>query len=81
MALGVKNLKAKFRYRQEDSKVFHVIIDKTKKNISIEFEPQLAITPGQQLVLYENDKCIGGAIINKIFFNNKEIKLLNYSIE
>lgn len=78
---NVKNLKAKFRYRQEDSKVFNVIIDKTKKNISIEFEPQLAITPGQQLVLYENDKCIGGAIINKIFFNNKEIKLLNYSIE
>ena len=77
----VNNLSAKFRYRQKDNKIFNVNIDKDNKTIEVEFDEQLAITPGQQIVLYENDKCIGGAVIDKIYQNNKEINLFNYEVK
>ncbi|MGL5522050.1 MAG: tRNA 2-thiouridine(34) synthase MnmA [Metamycoplasmataceae bacterium] len=68
------NLSAKFRYRQNDVKVKIKILNENE--IEIEYDPFLAITPGQQVVVYENDKLIAGAIIDKIFWNNKEIKLI-----
>jgi len=29
-------------------------------------EPQRAVTPGQSLVLYEGEKCLGGAILDRV---------------
>lgn len=75
---NINNLSAKFRYRQKDNEIHNVKIDYQNNKISVEFEQQLAITPGQQIVLYENDKCIGGATINKIYNDNIEIDLLHY---
>ena len=54
-------LTAKVRYRQADqactvtpeSDGYHVIFD----------EPQRAVTPGQSLVLYDGDRCLGGGVI------------------
>lgn len=60
---------AKFRYRQPDQKVHVKIVD---DHIEVNFyEKQRAVTPGQFVVLYQNDEdgnsiCLGGAVINKV---------------
>ncbi len=74
----IKNLKAKFRYRQPDIKIYDVEI--VEKKVFLKYDTEIAITPGQQVVLYENDKCIGGAIINRVFMNDKEINLFDFSL-
>lgn len=58
---------AKFRYRQPDQKVKVTVLD--DKNIKVDFdERQRAITPGQFVVLYdENGLCLGGGTIDKSF--------------
>ncbi len=63
---SLEKLKAKSRYRQTDQacKIHSV----TESIYEITFnEPQWAITPGQSVVLYQDDKCLGGAIIEKRF--------------
>ena len=51
---------AKFRYRQSDQAVTAVI---RGDSLLIEArEPQRAVTPGQSVVLYQGDTCLGGAI-------------------
>jgi len=57
-----QKLQAQIRYRQK--KVSCIVKDIYKDTIEVEFEnPQRAVTIGQSLVLYENDKCIGGGFI------------------
>lgn len=53
---------AKTRYRQDDQ---NCVITTLKPNYArIEFErPQWAVTPGQSIVFYHEDICIGGGII------------------
>ena len=61
-------LTAKIRYRQQEQacwiRVFQA--DSNGKNqIVVEFEqPQKAITPGQSIVFYNNEVCLGGGVIN-----------------
>jgi tRNA-specific 2-thiouridylase len=56
--------KAKVRYRQEDQDCFIEILDKTLK---VKFkEKQRAVTPGQSVVIYKDDVCLGGGEINNI---------------
>ncbi|HLR16039.1 MAG TPA: tRNA 2-thiouridine(34) synthase MnmA [Bacillota bacterium] len=60
---------AKFRYRQKDSKVFV----RVKENSTVEVifdEAQRAITPGQAVVFYDGDVCLGGGTIDQILKNN-----------
>ncbi|MBR1984631.1 MAG: tRNA 2-thiouridine(34) synthase MnmA [Clostridia bacterium] len=59
---------AKFRYRQPDQKVEVEILE---DKINIYFaEKQRAVTPGQYVVLYdENENCLGGGVIDKVIFN------------
>ncbi len=55
---------AKTRYRQPDQ-VCSVRPSDSADQLRIEFEqPQRAITPGQSVVLYDGDHCLGGGIIN-----------------
>ncbi|MFD1038578.1 tRNA 2-thiouridine(34) synthase MnmA [Virgibacillus byunsanensis] len=65
---------AKFRYRQEDSGVtVHPLPD---GNVHVEFdESQRAITPGQAVVFYDGDVCLGGGTIDEVI---KDEKPLNY---
>ena len=56
------NIMAQIRYNSKPSSA--AIEIKKDDEIKIEFEnPQLAITPGQSIVFYEDDTLIGGAII------------------
>ena len=57
------SLKAKIRYRQNDQICNIDVLSKDKIHIKFD-EPQFAITPGQFAVLYDNDECLGGGIID-----------------
>lgn len=56
---------AKFRYRQPDQEVtVHV---KGDGGLHIDFaKPQRAVTPGQSVVLYQDQICLGGATIDSV---------------
>ena len=64
---------AKFRYRQQDTKVRVVFQedDQTKAMVYFE-EPVRAITPGQAVVFYDGDICLGGGIIDKAYMEGNE---------
>jgi tRNA-specific 2-thiouridylase len=53
---------AKIRYRQADQ-ACQVSIQETIAIVEFN-EPQRAVTPGQSIVFYDNDICLGGGIIN-----------------
>lgn len=57
--------RAKIRYRQNDQ---DCMIEKTQKDlIAITFkEKQFAPTPGQSIVLYKDNECLGGGIIDSV---------------
>ena len=58
--------KAKFRYRQEEQ---GVTVHIGKDGITVDFdEKQRAITEGQFCVFYDDEKCLGGGIIEKAIF-------------
>ncbi len=53
---------AKVRYRQADQDC--MIEKKVGEGYLIRFsQPQRAITPGQSVVIYENERCLGGGVI------------------
>ncbi len=52
---------AKTRYRQVDAPC---VLERANGQIDVDFrEPQWAVTPGQSVVLYDRDVCLGGGII------------------
>lgn len=56
---------AKFRYRQDEQEVFVRV--KSPSELHIEFkEPQRAVTEGQFAVLYKDDLCLGGGVIDSV---------------
>lgn len=56
---------AKIRYRQADQ-TCTVFFDAGTNTCKVLFtEPQRAITPGQSIVFYDNDICLGGGIIEE----------------
>ncbi|GBU09254.1 tRNA(Gln,Lys,Glu) U34 2-thiouridylase [Gammaproteobacteria bacterium] len=56
-------LRAKIRYRQQDQSC--TIIPQSDNSLLVNFdEPQRAITPGQSIVFYDDDTCLGGAFIS-----------------
>ncbi len=58
--------RAKCRYRQPDQDC--IINELVDGQVEIAFkEPQRAITPGQSVVFYVDDHCLGGGIINVAF--------------
>ncbi len=65
-------LKAKIRYRQTEQPC--TIIENKAGKITVKFTHcQNAIAPGQSIVFYQDDICLGGAVITERFHNQKEI--------
>ncbi|MGP4080509.1 tRNA 2-thiouridine(34) synthase MnmA [Pseudalkalibacillus sp. R45] len=66
---------AKFRYRQPDRSV---TVRKTEDGTYdvIFDEPQRAITPGQAVVFYDGDVCLGGGTIDKVYKKEEAISYL-----
>lgn len=63
---------AKFRYRQPDNKVTVEIIDENTVKV-IFHEPIRAVTPGQAVVFYQGEECLGGGTIDKVFRDNERL--------
>jgi tRNA-specific 2-thiouridylase len=57
-----RSFSGKTRYRQADAAC--TLARAARSEIAVEFStPQWAVTPGQSVVLYDRDVCLGGAII------------------
>ncbi|TLS39290.1 tRNA 2-thiouridine(34) synthase MnmA [Pseudalkalibacillus caeni] len=63
---------AKFRYRQPDRSVTVRYLDENRIKVIFD-EPQRAITPGQAVVFYNGDECLGGATIDEVYKNDEEL--------
>lgn len=64
---------AKFRYRQPDTKI-KVKVDGDKAVVEF-YEPVRAITPGQAVVFYDGEECLGGGLIDHAY---KDGKVMQY---
>ena len=65
---------AKFRYRQPDQPV--TVMPQVGGTVKVMFhEPQKAITPGQAVVFYDGDICLGGGTITTVLQKNYFEKL------
>jgi len=61
-SVGAHGLSAKTRYRQQDASV--QVVSSECGRVALRFEePQWAVTPGQSVVLYEGEVCLGGGVI------------------
>ncbi|MEH7482612.1 tRNA 2-thiouridine(34) synthase MnmA [Neobacillus drentensis] len=63
---------AKFRYRQEDHKVTVRLLEDAQVEVVFD-EPIRAITPGQAVVFYNGDECLGGGTIDHVFKNRERL--------
>lgn len=63
---------AKFRYRQQDSPVTVTKIDDERVKVTFG-ERQRAITPGQAVVFYNGDVCLGGGTIDEILKRDQRL--------
>ena len=57
-----KPLTAKVRYRQQDQAVSIEKVDDDRMFLKFQ-QPQRAVTPGQSVVIYDGEACLGGGII------------------
>jgi tRNA-specific 2-thiouridylase len=58
--------RAKVRYRQADQDCM-ACIDFESGNVHVTFDsPQRAVTPGQSVVFYDGERCLGGAVIRRV---------------
>ncbi|MFC3767934.1 tRNA 2-thiouridine(34) synthase MnmA [Paenibacillus sp. GCM10012303] len=57
---------AKFRYRQPDQGVTVRFLGEGRCEVEFD-KPQKAVTPGQAVVFYDGDVCLGGAVIDRTY--------------
>jgi tRNA-specific 2-thiouridylase len=63
---------AKFRYRQKDSGVTVKMLDDRRAEVIFD-EPIRAVTPGQAVVFYQGDECLGGGTIDDVYKSNEKL--------
>lgn len=64
---------AKFRYRQKDIDVKVKFLEDDK--VEVTYDHIKSVTPGQAAVFYDGDVCIGSAIINEVYRDDKKLEL------
>ncbi len=64
---------AKFRYRQKDTPVTVRLLDYDRAEVIFD-QPVRAITPGQAVVFYDGDECLGGGTIDHAYQAQKELQ-------
>jgi tRNA-specific 2-thiouridylase len=71
-------LMAKTRYRQADQQC---VLLKTETGFEVDFTTdQRAVTPGQSVVFYQNDICIGGGIIEATFTSKTSLPAMEQRV-
>ena len=68
-----KEYQAKFRYREKDNSVVITLLEDNLMHVKFN-HPVRAVTPGQACVIYDNEICMGGGIINEVFRNGEKRK-------
>ncbi|WHX39427.1 tRNA 2-thiouridine(34) synthase MnmA [Mesobacillus sp. AQ2] len=63
---------AKFRYRQPDNAVTVELQDDGTAKVIFK-EPIRAVTPGQAVVFYDGEECLGGGTLDEIFKNGSKL--------
>lgn len=64
------HINCKFRYRQQDQGV--TLFNNSDGSVKLVFDkPYKAVTPGQGCVFYDGDLCLGGGIIDQVFYKGK----------
>lgn len=64
----------KVRYRQPDQGATIVALDSQRCRLRFE-RPQRAVTPGQSVVFYRNEECLGGGTIEHLEGNAAELQI------
>jgi tRNA-specific 2-thiouridylase len=64
-AQGALRCRAKTRYRQADQPATVACLDSGALRVRFD-APQRAVTPGQFVVFYSEDRCLGGAVIESV---------------
>lgn len=67
----------KFRYRQQDNFVTLKFIDDDIVELIYD-EPIKSVTPGQAAVFYDGDIMLGGGIIDRVFYKEKEKMITSF---
>ncbi len=65
-----KEYQAKFRYREKDNIVTIRFLENNKAQVF--YENVRAVTPGQACVIYDNEVCLGGGIIESVYKNDEK---------
>jgi len=66
-----REYQAKFRYREKDNQVTLTYLDNGELRVNF-INPVRAVTPGQAFVLYDNEYCLGGGIIESVYNKGKK---------
>lgn len=66
-------LKAKIRYRQQEQPCRLMPLEEGRMAVVFE-APQRAVTPGQSIVFYQGDECLGGGVIDARFRDEKTME-------
>lgn len=64
---------AKFRYRQKDSQVHVTVLENNQVRVDFKGEER-AVTPGQAVVFYQGEVCLGGGIIDQVLKANERLE-------
>lgn len=62
---------AKFRYRQADINAHVKVLGDGK--VEVTYDKTKAVTPGQAAVFYQGDVCLGSAIIDEVYNDDKKL--------
>lgn len=66
-----KHCTVKFRYRQKD---IPIELEVKGKNANLYYpQKSAAVTPGQEAVFYEGDKCLGGGVIEQVYIGDENV--------